>query len=281
MLAVLAVLSLSCGTEEPAQVDPRPTTTSTTEPEEEVVERPPGWPPVSDEVSDEPLGAPGAVPEGGGPHEFVALQADGTTPVGFDPCRPIHFVTREGGPPNASQLIAEAMAVVTAATGLQFADDGTTDEVPSNTRRAYQPERYGERWAPVLIAWGSTSSPSLGMHAPRGALVDLPGWATSQSVELRTTNTVTGESERSGFVYVTGTVTLDTRYFLDVLEQPEGHARARAVVAHELAHVVGLGHVDDPGQLMNPITQIDRTDFAPGDLEGLARLGQLDCFPQI
>ena len=50
----------------------------------------------------------------------------------------------------------------------------------------------------------------------------------------------------------------------------------RAIVQHELGHVLGLDHVDDPGELMYD-TSSGRTDFGPGDLEGLARLAGVPC----
>lgn len=45
---------------------------------------------------------------------------------------------------------------------------------------------------------------------------------------------------------------------------------------HELAHVLGLGHVDTPGELMMPVNT-GQTHFGPGDLAGLARLGAIPC----
>ena len=44
------------------------------------------------------------------------------------------------------------MSVMTA-TGLVFVNEGTTDEAWTKDREPYQPDRYGERWAPALIAW--------------------------------------------------------------------------------------------------------------------------------
>jgi hypothetical protein len=61
-----------------------------------------------------------------------------------------------------------------------------------------------------------------------------------------------------------------------MLEMPNGRDLARAVVMHELAHVVGLDHVDDPGELMHD-QNVGTLDFGPGDLEGLAALGSGSC----
>lgn len=244
--------------------------------------RPEGWPPLDPTVSDQPLGRPGAYPEGGGPHSFVVFQEDGVTPVGYDPCRPVRYRVRGAGPAAGAEVVREAVSMVAAATGLRFVDEGVTDEAPSGDRAAYQPERYGERWAPVLIAWSDESeSPDLGevIEGQQGA--DVAGYASSQPVGLSTTDLATGETEETGLVFVTGTVVLDQPDLAAILERADGYAQARAIVAHELAHLVGLGHVDDESQLMFPRTTPSRTLFGAGDLQGLSRLGSLACFPEI
>ena len=85
----------------------------------------------------------------------------------------------------------------------------------------------------------------------------------------------------AGAVYLTGTVWLDGPDLTDIASRPDGAAEARAVIQHELGHLVGLDHVDDPTQIMNPTDNPDVTDFAAGDLHGLAELGRGRCFPEI
>ena len=46
--------------------------------------------------------------------------------------------------------------------------------------------------------------------------------------------------------YVTGIVVLDGPQFRALMPQVAGWERARAIVRHELGHLVGLAHVDDP-----------------------------------
>ena len=53
-----------------------------------------------------------------------------------------------------------------------------------------------------------------------------------------------------------------------------------ATLLHEIAHLLGLGHVDDPAQLLHPtLRQISTTPprflqaYQAGDLEGLRRVG--------
>ena len=55
---------------------------------------------------------------------------------------------------------------------------------------------------------------------------------------------------------------------------------ARAIILHELGHLIGLDHVDDNDQLMYPRAG-DVLDFADGDLTGLSVLGAGACVPGL
>nr|WP_256127871.1 matrixin family metalloprotease [Arthrobacter sp. SDTb3-6] len=63
------------------------------------------------------------------------------------------------------------------------------------------------------------------------------------------------------------------------MSRPGGPALVQAVIEHEIGHVLGLGHVKDPSQLMYDRARPGVTTYAAGDLTGLARLGQGKCFP--
>src|SRR5690606_37787550 len=103
-----------------------------------------------------PLGTPPAAPDSVASHRFGALQDNGRDRVAYDPCRPVHYVMRpDNAPPGARAMLAAAFARMTAVTGLRFVDDGVTDEGPSDQREPYQPDRYGDRWAPVLVTWST------------------------------------------------------------------------------------------------------------------------------
>jgi len=248
--------------------------------------RPEGWPSASTEQKSSPLGTPAAVPGGGGTHAFIQTQPDGVTPVAYDPCRPIHYVTRPDGAPNgADQLIAEAVAKVSLATGLVFINDGATDEAPSSDRDSFLPERYGDRWAPVLIAWSNPSeSPDLGGGGSgdsAGSTLEVLGYAGSSSAGYAESSDPAAPESSGQQIFVSGGVTLDGPDFAELLTQRGGYAEARATVMHELGHLVGLDHVSDDSQLMSPTLSDDLTDYASGDLEGLAALGQGQCLADI
>lgn len=223
------------------------------------------WPTSSHEESPHPLGVPAPVAPVSNSYEFLAYQTDRKTPVAYDPCRPIHYVIRtQGEPAGGAQIITDAVMRVSRATGLRFVYDGTTSEAPSRVRSPYQPERYGNRWAPVLISWVTDSE-------THELAADLLGRGGSFPVGL----------PYGPNVYVTGQVELDPRRLASILHWPNGNQVVRAIVLHELGHLMGLNHVADTNQLMYPQSQPEVTDFGAGDLTGLATLGRGTCMPDL
>ncbi|WP_167759258.1 matrixin family metalloprotease [Blastococcus sp. TF02A_35] len=212
-----------------------------------------------------PLGRPPLPPPVGGAHGFTTLQDDGVTPVTYDPCRTIHYVLRpDGAPAGGEDLVREALIRISQVTGLQFTFDGYTDEPLADDRAVFQPDRYGDAWVPVLIGWQT--------EAENPALAgDVVGQAGSSAVSL-------GDGPK---VFVTGTVSLDAPQLAEILEGRNGAAVVRGIVLHELGHLVGLAHVDDDDELMYPEARRSVTDFAAGDLTGLAVLGAGPCVPEL
>jgi len=210
------------------------------------------------------LRAPADAPATGGPHAFVSVDDDGS-PVSYDPCRPVTVVVNDRSSlPDGDRMLTQALAEISTATGLVFHVEGPTDEPPDPDRRYFQPDRYGDRWAPVLIAWSDPQeSPELAG--------DIAGVAGSAQVQ---------DPDTSTSVYVSGTVVLDGPELAEVAHH-SGWYQAKAVVVHELGHPVGLDHVDDPRQLMHASGHLGVVDPQPGDLAGLARLGQGACHEQL
>jgi hypothetical protein len=196
---------------------------------------------------------------------FAMTQPGSTDPVTFDPCRPIGYVIRPlGSPAQGKRLVTEALQRVSGASGLLFRYDGTTTESPSANRSNFQPERYGDQWAPVLISWSTPAEyPELA-----GPVIGV----TSGSPE---------DTSDGQLALVSGQVTLDAEQITDLLRYPDGGPLSLAVVTHEIGHLVGLGHVTDQRQLMYPSAQPLVTDFGAGDLTGLAAVGKGRCFGRL
>lgn len=183
-------------------------------------------------------------------------------PARWDPCRPIPYVVQAGWIPDAGRAdLAEALRRLSEASGLTFLDEGDTEELPSSTRAAYQPGRYGERWAPLLVGWVPADRTDLGIGG------GVQGIAVAVAVP-----------GRDGASIVSGQVVLDAG---NRLSPGFGAGTTDGeVLLHELAHAVGLGHVLDPTQVMYPQTTSSESVFGAGDRAGLAALGApAGCLP--
>lgn len=226
--------------------------------------QPANAPPAGIEEAAASLAAPPLLDASSTSYRYSMTQQDGLAPVTWSPCRPIHVVIRPDNQPRGGVAsIERAIAAVSAATGLVFVNDGATDEVPSNRREAYQPDRYGDRWAPVLVAWASDDEvPDFG--------VDIAG----EAANLRVTSPSGDDAYVSGWVY------LDPDAYRQIVATA-GRATADAVIMHELAHLVGLDHVNDEAQLMWPRASSATTTYQAGDLTGLAALGNGACQPDL
>jgi hypothetical protein len=174
-------------------------------------------------------------------------------------------VNPAGAPSGGDLLIKEAVQRTAEPTGLTFVDEGTTDEVWAKDREPYQPDRYGKKWAPVLIAWTTEQAEAV----VDGAVAGQGGPTSVRQSDGRKVN-------------VSGAVVLDAADIGRVLTYPDGQAKARAIVQHELGHVVGLGHTNDRTQLMYSENTDEQTgDWGTGDLAGLRQLGLGDCMPDV
>ena len=196
-----------------------------------------------------------AAPQGRGGFHFATTQPGSTEPVSYNPCRPIRYVVNpSGAPTDYLDLVQQSVAEVARATGFEFEYDGTTDDRDFEHRGG-----PSVRSTPVLIGWATPE------EVP-GLAGDVAGLGGSAAVQRTPDH----------FTYVTGMVALDRDVFARLDQEPGGFEHLRAIVMHELGHVVGLAHVDDPSQLMYA-DNIGQTSFGPGDRRGLARLGTVDC----
>ena len=209
--------------------------------------------PDGDRLAAAPVAQPGA-------GSFAFVQEQLGTPVTYDPCEPIRYVVNDTlAPAGGAGLLAEALDTVSGATGLVFEDSGSTDEPADPHRPPRDVLRHGLGASPVLIAWTTPEQvPDLA-----GNVVGVAGSVAEG---------VGGSTMR----YVSGTVYLDAADLAGILQRPGGAEQVRAIITHELGHLVGLDHVDDPGELMYA-ENVGRTELGPGDRQGLAVLGSGTC----
>ena len=203
------------------------------------------------------LGAPAAV-VGTGPHAFRLTLPSGE-PVSFDPCRPVTLVVNDDlAPQGGEQLLDTAIAEVGAASGFQLVVEGATSERLRLGRSSHQYMRYGDRWAPVLVAWtdaGQWSGVVADGGTARSSVVDAP----------------------DGRFAVSGLVALDGPRIARLLDSEDlaDPAEAQAIVTRQLARLLGLADVRAAGELMDPTS--GATALGPGDRAGLATLGSGPC----
>lgn len=178
-------------------------------------------------------------------------------PVTYSSCKPIAVVLNEtAAPPGATELVEAALREIHEASGLRFVVEGRSSALPFVTGGTWN----GVDRPPVLIAWLTPE------QEPRldGSVVGVGG------------SGFIADPVSGNRVYVTGGIALDTPSLTGMLGRPGGAAAVTGVVAHELGHVVGLDHVDDKDELMNPQGRWDGR-LGPGDRRGLARLGHGPC----
>lgn len=184
-------------------------------------------------------------------------------PVTWDPCLTIQLVVNSASAPEgADALLAEAVDRVDAASGLHLNIAGPTTQAPRPVKSARDLANGlpGSARAPVLVAW---TTPEV-VPGLKGSVVGLGGPVHRFANSL--------DQER----YVGGSVSLDGPQLAQILRGPHGHEHARAVVMHELGHLVGLDHVANPAQVMVAENGV-ATEFGKGDLAGLAKLGSGGC----
>lgn len=197
-------------------------------------------------------------------YAFIATRRPGgNDPVTWSSCKQIHLVVNEAAaPPQADRMLREALDRVSELSGLEFVVDGPTDEPPVKDRPAQNLNPLKGRWRPALVAWTTPevapelAGPVAGVGGPREAPSSYP-------------------EQRH---YVSGIVYLDGPAIIEVLKRRNGWAQSRAIVMHEVGHMVGLGHVAEPTELMAEKNTSGVTDFGPGDRTGLSKLGSGPCF---
>lgn len=188
-------------------------------------------------------GVPGSGGEG---YTFLSTTAGGA-PVTWACEADIELVVNpEGAPEGYADLVDSAVATVNQTSGFTFVVAGETED------REFLDRGPG----PVLLGWADEQ--------------EVPGLA-GPTAGLGGATYLTGAGRGRA---VGGMVVIDT-------DLPGGGWFGRGideqtVLVHELLHVLGLGHTEDPSQLM-AAEHVGQTGLGRGDLDGIAALEEAAC----
>jgi hypothetical protein len=216
---------------------------------------------------------PSVVTRADGEGEFVFIGTSPDGPLRWNPCQPIRYeVNLTHAPPGAMEDVRGAIERVSEATGIPFVEVGTTlRTVDQQMGRAFQSRIPGEeRYYPLLIEWVEHEHFDFVADTDKAAAFGIP-WRGN------------GELART---YVSGAIAMDAGEDL-----PPGFRErySRGVILmHELGHVMGLGHVGSPDEVMwspdesdEKLPNLFQTQWGAGDLEGLSALGrEAGCLPE-
>lgn len=183
------------------------------------------------------------------PDDWTFLMDGGSR---WNPCEPITWSYNPTGEPyDALPDVTAAFSKIAGASGLTFRYAGPTPLIylglPGGLAGG----------ADITVGW---ANPTL--------LSDLVGSVVGLGGALGTK--VTGHDVT--WKLTQGWVTLDNA---DPLRPKPGFGASSfgQVLLHETLHVLGLGHAEQPTQLMYPVASGQNTTFGAGDRAGIARIG--------
>jgi Matrixin len=182
--------------------------------------------------------------------------ADGSV-VRWNPCAPITWKANLAlAPAGALEEMGTAVSRLAEATGMTFVYGGTTSIVPSE---AWLHGKSDPRT--IVVAWTAKADTDLMAENADGE----GGWYEQGSSK---------DGETWTWQIVRGYVLMDVAGTAEYAPGFGDGVTRGALLMHELAHAVGLSHVDDKSQLMySTLSRSTAARYASGDLAGLAEVG--------
>ena len=196
---------------------------------------------------------------------YAFLQLDAGRPVRWNPCDEVPWsFNPAGAPAGGLAAVQAAVQEIGVRSGLRFAYQGTTSDAPTG---AYLRQGW-KQFRPLLVGWTSSSQSDL--LAGRGAsTVGVARVLWTGSFDSTGANRT---QMASGVVALNRASKAGTT----------GPASWYTYALHEVGHAVGLDHVADGNQIMNPVISGSLRGFGSGDVAGLARIGAGGgCLPDI
>ncbi len=183
----------------------------------------------------------------------------------WNPCQVITLKVNVAAVPAAQRagVLAEVRSAVSRlsrATGVTYSYRGTTTVVP---RRA-NVDRLG---AELVVAVVPATATDFGLG---NGVIGFGGYRYWEWSSVGPAGSAPSQA-----AIARGWVVLDVASFLATPRGTGAGVTRGNVVLHELAHTLGLDHVENPTQLMNPVLLPGSPrGYAAGDLAGLHRLGR-------
>lgn len=209
---------------------------------------------------------------GNGQFRFRAYDSEGNPTGLHSPCEPIRYeVNPANEPEGAREILEAAIQAMRYYTGLQFEFVGDTDELIQHN----EPIPVVNPPSTLLINYYPTEvMGALPRHEDYEHVENVAGWGGPRSYQ----DLNPGKQQ---YRALGGVMALDAGYIAeDVSQGLWGEPRGRitfALMIHELAHVVGLDHVDSESEIMYFDAKEDVWEFQGGDQEGLSIAGQGAC----
>ena len=196
--------------------------------------------------------------------QYLTLSNGHRVVARWNPCRTHTYKVNLASVPTATRaaVLAETQAslrVLAVKTGMSFTYEGATTEVP-------RVGSYARQSADIIIAF-TTPTKTNYLYGTADAIGGNAG-----SVITR----ISGTTRTYTAALIKGFVVVNTSKLLRSYSAGFGTGAHRGnLILHELAHVVGLGHVSNARLLMNPLlTSYTPNGYAAGDAAGLSVVGR-------